>query len=126
MRKLVLIGIKRLDERWFKFQQHLWVLPRSSVIYFFQGMLVATAETVQETSILMSLWKHECCRVISDRFTLLEDKDWFERTIKQVRAMRWMYKLTHNVRMFSNGETYDYIVKQRVRFSVVYRNIVTW
>ena len=29
----------------------------------------------------MSLWKHECTRVIADRFTAQDDKDWFERAL---------------------------------------------
>ncbi|XP_046353935.2 dynein axonemal heavy chain 5-like isoform X1 [Haliotis rufescens] len=49
-----------------------------------QGMLNTTSETVTNNGILMSLWKHECTRVIADRFTELTDKDWFEKTIKQV------------------------------------------
>ncbi|ELU05307.1 hypothetical protein CAPTEDRAFT_162628 [Capitella teleta] len=49
-----------------------------------QGMLVGTSEIVTTTKILMSLWKHECSRVFADRFTTQEDKDWFEKTLKQV------------------------------------------
>jgi dynein heavy chain, axonemal len=33
---------------------------------------------------VMSLWKHECYRVIADRFVAQEDKDWFEKTLKIV------------------------------------------
>jgi dynein heavy chain len=36
----------------------------------------------------MSLWKHECYRVIVDRFVDLPDKDWFEKTMKQVREKK--------------------------------------
>ena len=32
----------------------------------------------------MALWKHECIRVVSDRFTNPSDKDWFEKTMKRV------------------------------------------
>lgn len=34
---------------------------------------------------MMSLWKHECFRTIVDRFVDISDKDWFEKTIKQVQ-----------------------------------------
>ena len=61
------------------------VLPWKPVEYFlFQGMLVGKSETVNSTKVLMSLWKHECFRVIADRFTSFEDKEWFEKTLKQV------------------------------------------
>ncbi|XP_053396215.1 dynein axonemal heavy chain 5-like isoform X3 [Mercenaria mercenaria] len=49
-----------------------------------QGMLTCTEEIVKDVGVLMSLWKHECYRVIADRFTSYGDKDWFEKTIKQV------------------------------------------
>ena len=53
-------------------------------MFMLQGMLTATNEIVKSVGLLMSLWKHECYRVIADRFTELTDKDWFEKTIKQV------------------------------------------
>jgi len=46
-------------------------------------MLNAVAEVISDSQTLMSLWKHECLRVFSDRFTTQEDKDWFEAAIKQ-------------------------------------------
>ena len=53
-----------------------------------QGMLNAVVEVISHSKPLMSLWKHECTRVFADRFTTQEDKDWFERTIKQVSDFR--------------------------------------
>ena len=47
-------------------------------------MLTCTSEIVTDVGVMMSLWKHECYRVIADRFTEYADKDWFEKNIKQV------------------------------------------
>ncbi|KAK3097645.1 hypothetical protein FSP39_011696 [Pinctada imbricata] len=49
-----------------------------------QGMLNTTCEIINNVGAMMSLWKHECYRTIADRFVELSDKDWFEKTIKQV------------------------------------------
>ena len=49
-------------------------------------MLTCTAEVASTTKVLMSLWKHECYRVIADRFTTQDDKDWFEKILTQVGA----------------------------------------
>ena len=51
-----------------------------------QGILYCISEVVSNEQSLMSLWKHECMRVISDRFTNQSDKDWFEKTMKRVAA----------------------------------------
>lgn len=51
----------------------------------FQGMLTVTSEVAsKDVGIIMSLWKHECYRVIADRFVNQEDKEWFEKSIKQL------------------------------------------
>ena len=51
----------------------------------FQGMLTVTGEVAsKDVGLVMSLWKHECYRVIADRFVSQEDKDWFEKSIKQL------------------------------------------
>lgn len=59
----------------------------ASVCYMqWQGMLNANGDVVKDAKTLMSLWKHECYRVIADRFTTQDDKNWFEKTIKQVNT----------------------------------------
>ena len=35
-----------------------------------QGMINTLAEVVTDVKTLMSLWKHECCRVIADRYAI--------------------------------------------------------
>lgn len=50
-----------------------------------QGMLNTTPEIINNAGKMMSLWKHECFRTIVDRFVDISDKDWFEKTIKQVQ-----------------------------------------
>ncbi|XP_034335195.2 dynein axonemal heavy chain 5 isoform X1 [Magallana gigas] len=49
-----------------------------------QGMLNTTPDIINNAGKMMSLWKHECFRTIVDRFVDISDKDWFEKTIKQV------------------------------------------
>lgn len=49
-----------------------------------QGMLTVTSEVATTSKIFLNLWKHECHRVIADRFTNYQDKDWFEKALKQV------------------------------------------
>ncbi|XP_075442369.1 dynein axonemal heavy chain 5 isoform X3 [Ascaphus truei] len=46
-----------------------------------QGMLNSIAEVIKDSTILIKLWKHECKRVIADRFTTLEDVNWFDKTL---------------------------------------------
>uniref|UniRef100_A0A8C2TFR5 Dynein axonemal heavy chain 8 n=1 Tax=Coturnix japonica TaxID=93934 RepID=A0A8C2TFR5_COTJA len=46
-----------------------------------QGMLTIKAEECKNTTVLLALFKHECTRVIADRFITPEDIDWFDETI---------------------------------------------
>ena len=46
-----------------------------------EGMLNIQPESMQDLGVLMALWKHEVTRVIADRFTNAEDKEWFERCL---------------------------------------------
>ena len=49
-----------------------------------QGMLNITAENVVDASTMLLLWKHECSRVISDRFVDENDKTWFMKVMANV------------------------------------------
>ena len=46
-----------------------------------QTVLNVTHEECNSVESVVALWKHECTRVIADRFTCLEDKAWFENAI---------------------------------------------
>lgn len=45
-----------------------------------QGMLNVDGTVISKSHQLLALWKHECSRVIADRFTCQEERDWFEKT----------------------------------------------
>ncbi|XP_014673291.1 PREDICTED: dynein heavy chain 8, axonemal-like [Priapulus caudatus] len=49
-----------------------------------QGMLSAAPSVVNCKTTVLALWKHECCRVIADRFVDQEDCTWFENALVKV------------------------------------------
>ncbi|XP_041963780.1 LOW QUALITY PROTEIN: dynein heavy chain 5, axonemal [Alosa sapidissima] len=49
-----------------------------------QGMLNSTDEVINTPEILLRLWKHECKRVIADRFTSQDDVSWFDDTLARL------------------------------------------
>ena len=51
-----------------------------------EGMLNVTGEEVDSRKLVLALWKHECTRVIADRFTNEQDRAWFEKTATKVLA----------------------------------------
>ncbi|NXP03754.1 DYH8 protein, partial [Thinocorus orbignyianus] len=46
-----------------------------------QGMLTIKAEECSDSIVLLTLFKHECTRVIADRFINPEDTAWFDKTV---------------------------------------------
>ncbi|KAL0487737.1 dynein heavy chain [Acrasis kona] len=50
----------------------------------FQGMLQANAQVITTEFQLISLWKHECDRVLQDKFTDDKDRAWFGSTVKSL------------------------------------------
>ncbi|ESO89757.1 hypothetical protein LOTGIDRAFT_192667 [Lottia gigantea] len=51
-----------------------------------QGMLNTESSVITSPELLMGLWKHECCRVIADRFVNPEDTAWIDKTLKRIVA----------------------------------------
>ncbi|XP_036366495.1 dynein heavy chain 5, axonemal-like [Octopus sinensis] len=49
-----------------------------------QGMINVESSVINSTKLLLGLWKHECSRVISDRFVLPADIKWYEKTTERV------------------------------------------
>ena len=51
-----------------------------------EGMLNVTSEVCNSADILLALWKHECTRVIADRFTTIEDTAWFIKALERISS----------------------------------------
>lgn len=47
-------------------------------------MLNVTGAVIHTPKVLFDLWKHECSRVISDRFVNQQDTDWFMKTMRSM------------------------------------------
>ena len=58
-----------------------YVFNLRDISRIFQGMLNIQPSECPDTHMLMSLWRHECTRVIADRFTNLKDVAWFTSRI---------------------------------------------
>uniref|UniRef100_A0A8U8B8L8 Dynein, axonemal, heavy chain 5 n=1 Tax=Geospiza parvula TaxID=87175 RepID=A0A8U8B8L8_GEOPR len=59
-----------------------------------QGILTVTSDVCQSISVLVTLFQHECRRVIADRFISQSDKDWFENMMRKVSKYYFSNKCT--------------------------------
>lgn len=48
-----------------------------------EGMLNVTGGEVNSRRLVLALWKNECTRVIADRFTNEQDREWFEKALQK-------------------------------------------
>ena len=51
-----------------------------------EGMLKVDSEVCSSPEVLLALWKHECTRVIADRFTISDDTAWFNAAVERIAS----------------------------------------
>lgn len=68
----------------------------------YEGILTVKGPECTTIRTVLKLWRHECLRVIADRFTNFEDKEWFDTKMDEV-AQRELGKLHEH---YTEDETY--------------------
>ena len=63
-----------------------YVFNLRDISRIWQGILNIKANECPDAKMMVALWKHECTRVISDRFTELKDVKWFNGRVAHVIA----------------------------------------
>lgn len=67
-----------------------------------QGILTIQGAECQEITTLLKLWRHECIRVIADRFTENSDKEWFLENLTKLA----MEELSYFNTFYTDEEVY--------------------
>lgn len=68
-----------------------------------QGILTIRGDECKNVDTLMRLWRHECFRVIADRFTNFEDREWFDAKMQEVVSIELSEQQQQH---YSTTETY--------------------
>lgn len=92
MRSLIKKIIPLTRELWTRTRKNLLPTPAKFHYVFslrdlsrvWQGMIGTLPTVIESEKCLMLLWKHECSRVFSDRFTHQGDKDWFNNALYDI------------------------------------------
>eukprot|EP00741_Cyanophora_paradoxa_P017811 tig00021017_g17202.t1 len=63
----------------------------------FQGISVCPRNIIQNETVVVGLWKHECERVFADRFIDHADKNWFEAEINKLATDRFGKEITEKI-----------------------------
>jgi dynein heavy chain len=50
----------------------------------YQGVMLCPIDVVKSARLLVSLWRHECTRVFSDRLNDIKDKEWYDSNILDI------------------------------------------
>jgi dynein heavy chain len=67
-----------------------------------EGIMTIKSEECQTRSTVLNLWRHECNRVISDRFTNFQDRDWFLMKMRETAQEC----LTEDFQYYSDEEVF--------------------
>lgn len=115
--------VRNLVKKLIPLTRHLWEETRNKLLptpakfhYVFslrdlsriwQGMVGTLSTVITAESVMMSLWKHEVTRVFADRFTTIEDKEWFGTELFSL--VRKELGDSHQEMIFSNPVFVDFM-----------------
>eukprot|EP00770_Monocercomonoides_exilis_P005227 MONOS_5201.1-p1 / transcript=MONOS_5201.1 / gene=MONOS_5201 / organism=Monocercomonoides_exilis_PA203 / gene_product=dynein haevy chain 3, outer dynein arm alpha / transcript_product=dynein haevy chain 3, outer dynein arm alpha / location=Mono_scaffold00149:3327-12824(+) / protein_length=3165 / sequence_SO=supercontig / SO=protein_coding / is_pseudo=false len=63
----------------------------------FQGMIKAESDIVKTVPTFLQLWRHECCRVMPDKFVSKEDVQWFDKAMHDILQKQFPSSVVNEV-----------------------------